>query len=1107
MDFKTRYAALNANQKQAVDTIEGPVMVVAGPGTGKTELLSLRVANILQQTDTPPESILCLTFTESGAHAMRERLAGIIGKDAYKVAIHTFHSFGSEIINRYSEFFYQGAQFRPADELAVRSIITKILDELDHTNPLKSTMNGEYTHLNDIISTISDLKRSGLTGDELIEIIDQNEQVLDAIEKDLSDLFSRRVSASTLAQLIPIAHTAAELDMSALPGGIASLESVVSLSLAQAIDEASEADSTKPVTAWKNKWLTKNGEGDFVFKDRARHLKLRAVADIYVKYLAAMHASELYDYDDMILRVVHGMEIFDELRFNLQEQYQYVMVDEFQDTNLAQLRILDSLTNNIIHGDTPNILVVGDDDQAIYSFQGADSSNISTFRNRYTKATLIPLVDNYRSTKPILATARTLITQGVDRLENQIDELDKTLTPHVNTPGKTSLVEFPTVSDERTWIVESIRNQISRGTPASSIAVLARRHHEIVALLPYFAAAGIEVAYERRDNVLELEPIVLLERLARVVTAIASQQLDEANALLPELLAHPAWSIDNQTLWRLSLRAYESRTPWLEVMGQTPALAPLQEWLIAQARLTQTEPLETRLDTLIGSPITTQPDTPMDEGDEAPFNTPEATPFVSPLFNYFFSDSARNANPNRYITFLEGLRTIRSALRDHYVEETPTLKSFLSFTTSYRALGGTLTSIHKPSEQSTGAVHLMTAHKSKGLEFDHVYVVGAIDSSWGERVRIKHRLISYPANLPLAPAGDSADERLRLFFVAATRAKQQLIMTYSQQNDAGKATERAGFLLPIEAVSVTPDTSIAAQQHQAEQRWYTQLLEPQRSLETLLAPTLERYKLSATHLGNFLDVTRGGPHAFLINNLLRFPQAMSPAAAYGSAIHEVLQKAHSHLAATGNLRAVEDILHDYETTLTHYRLNDIDREHYSKKGIDTLQAFLSQNYQSFTPNQKVELNFAGQQSMVGAAHLTGKLDLVDINAKDKTMIVTDYKTGHPSRDWKGRTEYEKIKLHRYRQQLLFYKLLVENSRDYSNYTVTRGVLQFVEPTHAGDIIALSEDINQAELDEFTALLEGVWRHITTLSLPNTDTYEPTLTGIQQFERDIIDNTA
>ncbi len=135
MDFATRYQALNEAQKKAVDTIDGPVMVIAGPGTGKTELLSMRAANILQQTDTLPSNILCLTFTESGASAMRQRLLQIIGPDAYRVGIYTFHSFGTEVMNQNSAYFYHGSDFRAADELTCYEILRGIFDELASATP------------------------------------------------------------------------------------------------------------------------------------------------------------------------------------------------------------------------------------------------------------------------------------------------------------------------------------------------------------------------------------------------------------------------------------------------------------------------------------------------------------------------------------------------------------------------------------------------------------------------------------------------------------------------------------------------------------------------------------------------------------------------------------------------------------------------------------------------------------------------------------------------------------------------------------------------------------------------------------------------------------
>jgi len=190
MEFAKRYSNLNKAQKQAVDTIDGPVMVIAGPGTGKTELLSVRTANILQKTDTLPENILCLTFTESGANAMRERLTEIVGKEAYKVAVHTFHSFGIEVINQNGQYFYQGAHFRAADGLSSYEIIHEIFKQLDYNNPIAKKQNDEYTHLSDSLTVISELKKSGLVGDELLKIMDENDAVIEKAEQLLSPVFA-----------------------------------------------------------------------------------------------------------------------------------------------------------------------------------------------------------------------------------------------------------------------------------------------------------------------------------------------------------------------------------------------------------------------------------------------------------------------------------------------------------------------------------------------------------------------------------------------------------------------------------------------------------------------------------------------------------------------------------------------------------------------------------------------------------------------------------------------------------------------------------------------------------------------------------------------------
>lgn len=1092
-EFKSRYKNLNTAQKEAVDTIDGPLMVVAGPGTGKTELLSMRVAAILQRTDTLPENILCLTFTESGATAMRERLVSIIGADAYKVAIHTFHSFGSEIINLYRQFFYSGADFRPADDLSSYEILRDILDELPFDNPLSSKMNGEYTYLSDILRSISELKKSGLTSDELLRVLDSNDEVLNRFENSLATIFSQRVSKQTIAQLQPLSLDIAQYQHVSLPPGITPLANTMALSLAHTIDEATNTNSTKPITAWKNKWMQKDEQGTLIFKDRGRHEKLRALSYVYFQYLDRMQEASLYDFDDMVLRVVHALEVFPDLRYNLQEKYLYIMVDEFQDTNLAQARILHSLTA-LETGDAPNIMVVGDDDQAIYSFQGAEVRNIMHFRQQYEGAKLVVLTENYRSAETILTHSRAVITQGNERLELYVDELNKTLVARTNPPhAAVSLHEHSTIIDERTALVDAVQQQIARGTKPETIAVITRRHKELEALLPYFHAEGIAVNYERRDNVLELGSIRQLSLLATIVMLIAEKRLDEADELLPELLAHPAWGFTPQDVWKLSLAAHKNHAGWLEEMAVQPRFITLHAWLIAMAQKSLIEPAEHVLDELLGTPTDEKPDT-----------------FVSPLYTYFFSDDVRANDFDSYLTCLEALRTIRNKLREYRPNHTLLLADFVEFIELHQQHGSGITSIRVRSDTPQFAVWLMTAHKSKGLEFDHVYVPGVIDNAWGEKARSRSRLLTYPENLPLSPTGDTLDERLRLFYVAMTRARQTLTVSYATRNDSDKPTLAASFLVnemwkPRVQQQPKAPKQIAAELQQEWHSTYTTL--PQSTMQQLLAPMLERYKLSATHLNAFLDVSRGGPQNFLLTNLLRFPQAMSSNAAYGSAIHRTLQRAHAHLQATGARRPLEDVLGDFETNLKDMHLSEHDFSQFVTRGTSALTAFLTQHYQEFSTDDVAELSFAGQQSRIGTAHLTGALDVVRLDPKAKTIIVTDYKTGSPSTSWQGKTDYEKIKLHKYKQQLMFYKLLVEHSRDFAGYTVEQGVLQFVEPSKLGSMHQLTLSFDASELATFTRLVLAVWNRIIALDLPDVSDFSADYKGVQAFESWLLDESS
>lgn len=1104
-EFESAYKTLNAAQREAVDAIEGPVLVVAGPGTGKTQLLGMRAANIVRRTDTLPANILCMTFTESAAASMRQRLIKLMGPDGNKIAVHTFHSFGTEIINAYPEYFYNGAKFSPADELTSYETLRDIFESLPHSSPLAKTMNGEFTALRDARSAISHLKRAGLLPEELLAVLDHNQAFCDTVEPTLTAAFNSRYSKKDLPKFGHIATTLAAYQPPPLTlSFIKPLHELCTHEFAAALATAADTGKTTPLTAWRNKWLEKNHLAQFVFKDRKQAKKLRALAHVYQKYRESLLEQALFDFDDMVSLVAHTLETTPELRLNLQEQYLYVMVDEFQDTNGAQARLMAALTDNPVNEGRPNILAVGDDDQAIYAFQGAELSNILEFAARYNSTKIVTLTDNYRSTAEILKHSRQVITQGTDRLENTLEHVRKELTAHSTAaPTGTELHIAPNIDAELHWTATQIKKRIDAGLPPSEIAVLARNHRQLLALLPHLHAAGIAVNYERRNNVLESAHIIELITLSEVVVALGEQRYDVAESLLPELLSYDFWGIKTEDLWKLSVRAYRDRRMWLEAMIDAQGrLRQIAEFIIVASHQAMHDPLEIMLDVLLG---TNETQAPTEETDaDTPYTRPEGPheDFVSPYRAYYFNQQKLDQNPAEYLTLLSNLRAIRRAVAAWRPGQPLSLRHFIDFIDICERTNTPVVDIAVSQDAAQG-VQLMTAHKAKGMEFNTVFVLSCQDDIWGRKARHPYSSLGFPHNLPIEPAGQHYDDALRLFFVAMTRAKQHLVLTAHLMDAAGKDAIVAEFLQET-LEPLFPSIEAPPLDTHAPGWELRHLNLPHANRQQLLQPVLENYQLSATHLNNFLDITRGGPQAFLLQNLLRFPQAMTPSQAFGHAIHAVLARAHTHLSATGERRPIEDILHDYELQLQTARLNERDFAYLHEKGSEILHTYLAQRYESFTPEQKAERGFGTQNVRVGDVHLTGAIDLLDVNKQNRTLIVTDYKTGKCHPTWRAITDYERIKMHKYKQQLMLYKLLAENSRDFEGYKVIGARLEFVEHDENKQCHALELTYDTSELEQFTQLITAVWGHIMRLEFPDTAKYDPTFNGILAFERDLLD---
>ncbi|MCR4323095.1 MAG: ATP-dependent helicase, partial [Candidatus Azambacteria bacterium] len=1015
--FEERFKKLNDQQRQAVEAIDGPVLVIAGPGSGKTEILSLRVANILKKTDTPPSGVLCLTFTDSAAVNMRTRLAGLIGRDAYRVVINTFHGFSADIISRYPEYFYEGASFSPADELTQIEILETIFKELSHDNPLRKEHPEQgFTYLASAQRAIEQLKKAGITPDEFRAIIQSNSIALTTINERIG-VFEARLSMKQIPALRAFAEFCASVPQEVPIHGYLSIGHVIAGSLADAINRAEEEDKTAPLSEWKTEWVKKDEGGARVFKNTLYHDKLVALSLVYQEYITRMHARGYYDFNDMLLDVLRALKHNNTLRFELQEQYRYVLIDEFQDTNDAQMRLLEFLTDDEAHDGKPNVMVVGDDDQAVYKFQGAEISNILEFRGRFKNPTIITLIHNYRSRQDILDLARHIILKGTQRLERLIDGLCKDLIAAGKEAPEGKIVSrsFPSYVHECHWIAGEVKKLVDGGKNPDDIAIIARTHKDLQTLLPHLSALSIPVAYERQRNVL-LEPhIYQLIQMARFISSLARKNKYEADEYLPEILSFPFWGLDRKTIWELST-TIDTKTLWLTAMAHhaDERLKNIAGFFIDLSARAQHEPAEYILDALIGS------------------HEPSAHPsFISPFRDFYFSTKNFEQHKADYLTFLSSIRVFVDALREYkhgcYIK----IDDLVIFVDMHEKNNIPITD-QSSFMAAQRSVHCLSAHKAKGLEFDTVFIMSCQDSVWAGSSH--GSMLPFPVNLPIAPAGDTIDDQLRLFYVALTRAKRNLYLTSYKKTENGKDSVRLRFLTPEEGSDIKEHVHTALL---AEDIPDNELPEPTTILSThweyynrtpfcaeekaLLSTLVENYQMSVTHISNFLDVTGGGPQKFLEQNLLRFPHAKSPSGSYGLAMHKAVELLYAHFKHEKILPSAEQLIEWFASALEKERLAPEDFTMYKEKGNVALAQFYTSKKEQWKQTDMIEMNFKNQGVLVGDAHLTGKLDKMVFMEDTHEIEVHDFKTGSPADEWEGEGVYEKKKLYGYKRQLMFYK--------------------------------------------------------------------------------------
>lgn len=947
--FQKSYKNLNASQREAVDAIDGPVMVIAGPGTGKTTLLTLRIANILLKTDTKPEQILALTFTDSGVKAMKEKLRHIIGSVALKVNIFTYHAFAESIIRRYGESFEEYSEYTFLNEENALAIIEEVLDKEAFTS-IKSVFN-PFINVKSVLSYIQSLKRELVGPADLEKLI---ETYKESLLSDQDNYSSRGKTKGQLKQTV-------------LP----KLKSIE---------------------------------------------RMKELASVYKLYEAKKTEFRRYDFDDVINSVVDRVKKNQDLQFEIAEQFQYILADEHQDANRSQNAILDFFR---VTADSPNIMVVGDEKQAIFRFQGGTLENFLGFKSRYTDAKLISLTENFRSHQNILDYSFDLMSEQEHLLHKE------NLVAKSSDVGE-GKIKLVTLFDKRSE-VEFVVGQVKKilETTGDRVAIIYRKNKEKEELARLLDTEGVQfVSYSDNElfkNRFALEFFYLLKVLV---------DFDD-NESFSRLLLSSISPVDVVAIQKIHKELYRTEKTVYEVLS-----------------LSIDEKVQKFVATL---------------KELASFgykHTPAS----------FIEEFARKTDylkNNTDVVLKQKLDILRAfadiALQVEDKKEGATvldMYEFINKVMSYEI------KINIPNITSESRVTLLTAHKSKGLEFDVVYIMNCTESDWGpDKKRDTFIPVEQLLQGPLDKEVLLEDSR-KLLYVAMTRAKKSLYLTFPLHKTDGRQNEVAGLLEEITGPHIervvidTPGHGVFLAKDIPKDR-----------IEFFGNLFLSE-SFSVTALNNYLTC----PNKYLFNNLLRFPFEMSLGLHVGNAVHTALESLWMLLLR--DTPSTEDTLYKFfERELRKKPIRERDLSAILKKYKDDL-IYLSSHFNfdktslvkpEFKLSYEYPFVFDGQDYKIA---IKGSVDRVD--EVSGQYIVTDFKTGETKT--RGVVEGStKDSNGDYLRQILFYRMIMERMDE--KVKVARGQVYFVLRDDKGKVVTHDFELTDDLVSRLTEELEHTFGEI------------------------------
>jgi DNA helicase II / ATP-dependent DNA helicase PcrA len=998
--FLEVYTGLNQEQKKAVDTIEGPVMVIAGPGTGKTQILGARIGKILIDTDAQPDNILCLTYTDAGAVAMRKRLLGFIGADAYKVHIYTFHAFCNNIIQDNLSLF-EKTSLDPVSDLERIDLFKQLIDSFPKNHLLKRYRGDVYYEIGNLQNLFSNMKKEGWTPSHI------NEQ----IDAYLSEIETR--------------------------------------------DEFVYKRAYKQFKAGDKK-------ENKIAEERERMEKLRAAVNEFDHFQLLMRNRNRYDFDDMINWVIKAFEEHPSLLMRYQEQFLYILVDEYQDTSGTQNKIVELLIN---YWEQPNVFVVGDDDQSIYRFQGANVENMTALAKRYEQDLVkVVLTNNYRSTQPILDIAKTLIDRNQERLIKQMPGLSKEL---ISSNGKLTgitdppkIKEYESMRQEMIGICLEVETLLAKGMAPGKIGIIYKENKYGEALAQFFKEKQIPVYSKRNLNLLEIplsqKIILFLKYLAAEWdTAFGGEEM-LFQILHFNWFGIPAMEIAEITAKVADLK-YGANKTYLRKQIREKANAPAAD-LFSPAPARGFALVSIAIENLIAA-----------IANSSLINLVEQVIQQTKVLGWIM----QSPDKHWHLQVLSGLFEFikEEARRNPSLSLEQLVNIFSLMEKEDLAL---------PLVQVSGTekgVNLMTAHGSKGLEFEAVFFAGCNASNW-EKKRKPGGGYQLPDTMfSTAPVHSEEEELRRLFYVALTRAELQLQISFSRFKNDGKPLEPTMFLaeileqhsLGIQPIALSQDalSEFALLDFEAE-------LAPEiaKMEADFMSRMLEKFVMNVTALNNYLKC----PLQFYYQNLVRVPSGKSEATEFGSAVHYALEKLFSKMQEQEKFPELRVFIDDFEWYMHRHREN-FTKEEFNRR-MEQGQIVLTDYYQQYLNswNKVVAVERSIRNVVVEGVPLKGKLDKLEFDGSNVNVV--DYKTGDVEKARKKLMPPDDKEPNGgdYWRQAVFYKILVDHY-DQKNWKVVSTEFDFIEPDKKKQFKKEKIVISPADITTVSQQIKTVWKKI------------------------------